>query len=95
MTGIIRAMQQETINMQPEIRGLLEEIKNLSSSEIAEEAADRLTHEKHSYSVYGYINQLRKVIKLLEEETDPQEVVEIVDSCIDIDTYIQERLGKE
>ena len=95
MTGIIRAMQQEEINAMPEIRGLLEEVKNLSSVEFAEATAERLTHTKHSYGVEGYINQLRKVIKLLEAGATPVEALEITDSCIDTDEYIREMYGKE
>ena len=87
-------MQQEEINALPEIRELLEEIKNMSSSEFAEATADRLTHKKHSYSVNGYISQLKKVIMLLDAGAQPEETLEIVDSCIDIDSYLKEAYGK-
>ncbi len=95
MNSIIRAMQQEEINALPEIRKLLEEIKSMSSSEFAEACADRLTHKKHSYSVCGYMSQLRKIIKLLEAGAEQVEALEIVDSCIDIDSYLKEAYGKE
>lgn len=95
MNSIIKAMQQEEINAIPEIRRLLEEVKKLSSIEFTKETAERLTHEKHSYSVHGYINQLRKVITLLEAGAEPEETLEIVDSCVDIDSYIAVMNGKE
>lgn len=94
MTGLIRAMQQEEINALPEIRELLEEIKSMSSTEFAEATADRLTHKKHSYSANGYISQLKKVIMLLDAGAQPEETLEIVDSCVDIDSYIAVMKGE-
>ena len=87
-------MQQEEMNALPEIRKLLEEIKSMSSIEFAEATADRLTHKKHSYSANGYISQLKKVIMLLDAGAEPAEALEIVDSCIDIDSYLREIYGK-
>lgn len=95
MNSIIKAMQQEEENLKPEIKTLLEKIESMSSLAFAEECAIRLTHKTHDYFVTGYISQLKKVIKLLEAGAEPQEAILIVDSCIDIETYIKEQLRKE
>lgn len=82
-------MQQEEENLKPEIKTLLEKIESMSSLVFAEACADRLTHKKHSYSVCGYMSQLRKITKLLEAGAEQMEALEIVDSCIDIDGYLR------
>lgn len=95
ITEIIKAIEQEETKKQKEVRLLLDDIQNMSSVEFAEEAADRLTHVKHSYSVQGYISQLKKIIRLLEAGAHPAEALEIVDSCIETDSYIKMICGKE
>ena len=95
MNSLVKVMQQEEENLKPEIKALLEQIKNMSSLAFAEECEKRLTNKTHNYFVTGYISQLKRVIKLLEAGAEPQEAVLIVDSCIDIGEYIEEQLRKE
>lgn len=95
ITEIIKEIAKEETKKQQEIRMLLDDIQNVSSTAFAEECAERLTNQKHAYSIDGYISQLRKVIKLINAGANPQRAVEIVDSCIDIDSYIKEMCGKE
>ena len=96
MNSLIKAMQQEEINLQPKIRELLKEIEKLSSTEFATACENRLTHKTHNYFVTGYISQLKKVIKLLKAGADTQEALEITDCCVvDVDNYIREMYGKE
>ena len=95
LNSLIKVMQQEEENLKPEIKTLLEKIENMTSLAFAEECAIRLTHETHDYFVTGYISQLKRVIKLLEAGAEQEEAILIVDSCIDIETYIIEQLGKE
>ena len=95
MNSLVKVMKQEEELMQPQIKGLLEKIENMSSLAFAEECAIRLTHETHDYFVTGYISQLKRVIKLLEAGAEPEEAILIVDSCKDIGEYIEEQLGKE
>lgn len=95
MNSLVKVMQQEEADLQPEVDKLLEQIKKLSSVEFTEECEKRLTHKTHGYFITGYIGQLKRVIKLLEAGAEPEEAIIIVDSCIDIGEYIEEQLGKE
>ena len=95
MNSLVKVMQQEEENLKPEIKTLLEKIKNMTSLAFAEECEKRLTHKTHDYFVTGYISQLKRVIKLLEAGAEPEEAILIVDSCKDIGEYIEEQLGKE
>lgn len=92
MISLVKVMKEEEENLKPEIEGLLDRIKAMSSLAFAKECEKRLTHD---YFVTGYISQLKRVIKLLEAGAEPEEAILIVDSCIDIETYITEQLGKE
>ncbi|MBR3770715.1 MAG: hypothetical protein IKL07_00445 [Clostridium sp.] len=95
MNSLVKVMRQEEENLKTEIMELLGRIENLSSLEFAKECEVRLTHKTHNYFVTGYIGQLKRVIKLLEAGAEPMEAIIIVDNCIDIETYIEEQLGKE
>lgn len=89
MNSLVKVMKQEEEHMQPQIKGLLEKIKNMSSLAFAKECEIRLTHETHSYYVTGYITQLHRVIALLEAGAEPGEAIVIVDSCVDLNSYLE------
>lgn len=95
LTENVKEIIKEESGKQREVRLLLDTIKKLATVEFATDCENRLTNTKHAYSINGYISQLKKIIHLLNAGAKPGETLEIVDSCIDIDLYIQEMYGKE